>query len=58
MRTEPEPPEAGTDGLSDVACNAHFVDGDGAVRLSICEEDPQADATSAVTTSVVNAVNE
>ena len=56
MRTKPEPPDAGK-GLSAVSCNAHFVE-DGVVRLSVWEEDPQADATSAATTSVVNAVNE
>ena len=57
IRTEPEPPDAGTDGLSAVACKAHFVE-DGAVRLSVCEEDPQAEATNAAMTSVADAVNE
>jgi hypothetical protein len=56
MRSEPEPPAAGTDGLSVVTCKPHFVDG--AVMLSVCEEDPHAYATSAATISVVNAVNE
>jgi hypothetical protein len=58
MRTEPEPPEAGTEELSAVTCNPHFVDEDGAVTRSISEEDPQADATTAATISVVTAVNE
>ena len=49
---------AGTEALSDVACSAHFLDGDGLVRLSVCEEDPQADATRAATITVANAVNE
>jgi len=57
MRTEPEPPDAGNDGLSAVACRAHLVD-DGAVRLSVCEEEPQAAATRVPTTSVANAVTE
>ena len=57
MRTEPEPPVAGNEGLSAVACRAHLVD-DGAVRLWVCEEEPQAAATKAPTISVVNAANE
>jgi hypothetical protein len=58
MRNEPEPPEAGTEGPSAVTCNPHLVDEDGAVTLCISEDDPQADVTSAATTSVVNAANE
>lgn len=57
IRTEPEPPDAGTDAVSAVTCKAHFVD-DGAVMLSVCEEDPQADTASAAVTSVADAVNE
>jgi hypothetical protein len=56
MRSDPEPPAAPTDGLSLVTCKAHLVDG--ALMVSVCEEDPQADATSAATTSIVAAVNE
>ena len=55
--TEPEPPDAGTEGLSALACNAHFVD-EGAVMLSVWEDDPQADATSAASASVAAVVNE
>lgn len=55
IRSEPEPPAAGTDGLSVVTCKAHFVDGE--VIVSVCEEDPQADTTSAAR-SVVKIANE
>src|SRR3954463_4429068 len=41
IRSEPEPPAAGNDGLSAVACNVHLFD-DGAVRVSVWEEEPQA----------------
>jgi hypothetical protein len=57
IRTEPEPPAAGTDAVSAVTCKAHFVD-DGAVTLSVCEEDPHPDMARAAATSVADAVIE
>src|SRR3954452_6291672 len=55
IRSDPEPPAAGNDRLSAVACNAHLV-GDGEVRVSVSEEETQADARRAARTSV-DAVN-
>ena len=57
MRTVPEPPPAGNDGASAVAWRVHLLD-DGLVRVSVFEEDPQAEATSAAATTVANIADE
>jgi len=50
IRIDPDPPVAGKDGVSAVACNAHLLVV-GAVIVSVCE-DPHADATSAARANV------
>lgn len=50
MRIDPDPPAAGKDGPSAVACTVHLV-GDGPVRVSVLDDDPHADPESVAATS-------